>query len=413
MTRATRASAAGDRSTRISDPLAPGSGVELGAAQARDSRLSKLWQAVTPGAAHRRHVRAVPCRQDAPASGARSSAAGRKRPPAPRLAVNGWFTAPAMWPATASMGSTDAGNSARRRAHPPVDAAGRASSDATSALSTTAAASTPRGEAAAVRRRRPRFPRRTAVAPPAATQALSPPSSTADGRMSHPSQHPPRAGGEGSVVVIVGDDLGVIADPPSLSSVAAKCLRRRAADGGRCSSHRCRQILVQIRITRSGYVAAQVRPAAGLRVRQIEAAVDHRDAGVAHQFPQRGGIDQGREMPRIELSAMPCAKLSTATIASMALTLYWGSGSPFSWRVLLGARAQGAALRVAAAALRQAGAPIAADVENESARPGAGLEGRRLRGVRVGGHSLLPGSEIPAAADFWAQPPRRPASSCA
>src|ERR1700676_4633498 len=27
--------------------------------------------------------------------------------------------------------------------------------------------------------------------------------------------------------------------------------------------------------------------------------------------------------------------MSTATITGMALTLYWGSGSPFSWRVLL------------------------------------------------------------------------------
>src|SRR5258708_29102272 len=69
----------------------------------------------------------------------------------------------------------------------------------------------------------------------------------------------------------------------------------------------------------------------------------------------------------------------------------------------LGAGAQGAAVRVSASALRQAGTAIATDVEAEPARPGAGAEGRRLRGVRIGGDTLLPGPEVSAAADFWAQ----------
>src|SRR5579872_505179 len=66
----------------------------------------------------------------------------------------------------------------------------------------------------------------------------------------------------------------------------------------------------------------------------------------------------------------------------------------------IGARAQGPALRIAAPALRQAGASVAPNVENESARPRARLEGRRLRGVRIRRHTLLPGPQIPASADI-------------
>ena len=66
----------------------------------------------------------------------------------------------------------------------------------------------------------------------------------------------------------------------------------------------------------------------------------------------------------------------------------------------LGARAQGACVRIAALAVRQAGASIAADAENESARPRPSLEGRRLRGVRVGRYPLLLGFEVPASADI-------------
>src|SRR5882757_6809340 len=70
----------------------------------------------------------------------------------------------------------------------------------------------------------------------------------------------------------------------------------------------------------------------------------------------------------------------------------------------IGVGAQGAALRVAASALRQARTSIAADVEAQSARSCAGVEGRRLRGVRIRGDSLLPRTEVSAEADFRVQP---------
>src|SRR5580698_8337853 len=107
-------------------------------------------------------------------------------------------------------------------------------------------------------------------------------------------------------------------------------------------------------------------------------------------------------MPSIELSAM--------TGELHPLQSRYGTHSLLGQRqpVLVarpaGAGAQGLAIRVPAAALRQAGTAIAADAEDEPARPGAGFEGQRLRRVRIRGDSLLPRSEVSAAADFRIEP---------
>src|ERR1700690_4131634 len=88
-----------------------------------------------------------------------------------------------------------------------------------------------------------------------------------------------------------------------------------------------RQVSVEVGIKSSGDVRFEVCPPSRLRVHEIEAAVD--DAEIwppTQQCPQRVHVDQGLEHHDSEL---------TATIDPMALTLYWGSGSPFSWRVLL------------------------------------------------------------------------------
>src|ERR1700730_18956219 len=71
-----------------------------------------------------------------------------------------------------------------------------------------------------------------------------------------------------------------------------------------------------------------------------------------------------------------------------------------------GAGAQATRLRVAPAAFRQARTSVAADVEDKSSRPSAGVEGRRLRGLRIGRDSLLPRFEVPAEADIRAAPRR-------
>ena len=124
-----------------------------------------------------------------------------------------------------------------------------------------------------------------------------------------------------------------------------------------------------------------------------------------------GGVDEGGEVHRVELSAMP-VEAASATIASMALTLYWGSGSPFSWRVLL--------------ALEHKRLPYESQLlhfdKQEHQSPQmlkmnprgrrAGAQGRRLRGVRVGGGALLPRREVSRSRRSSARRPRKPASSC-
>ena len=101
-----RLRAPGDGSTRVPDPLAPGSGVELGAAQARDFQAEQIVAGGDPGSAHRRHLVRRFGPQARFSHRCRKSAAGRNRPSGRRLSQKGWFTAPGIWPATASMGST-------------------------------------------------------------------------------------------------------------------------------------------------------------------------------------------------------------------------------------------------------------------------------------------------------------------
>src|SRR6185312_12768405 len=67
------------------------------------------------------------------------------------------------------------------------------------------------------------------------------------------------------------------------------------------------------------------------------------------------------------------------------------------------ARIQAPALHEPPAAVLQARAQIAADAPHEPPRPGSRAQGRRLRLLRVAGHTLLPGPEISRSADLRAQ----------
>ena len=84
----------------------------------------------------------------------------------------------------------------------------------------------------------------------------------------------------------------------------------------------------------------------------------------------------------------------------MALTLYWGSGSPFSWRVLLALEHKRLPYESHLLHFDKQEHQSPQMLKTESARPAAGVEGRRLRGVRVGRGSLLPRCEISAGADL-------------
>ena len=82
----------------------------------------------------------------------------------------------------------------------------------------------------------------------------------------------------------------------------------------------------------------------------------------------------------------------------MALELWWGSGSPYSWRALLALEYKQLPYvsHLVQFAKQEHKAPAAA--EDESARPRAGAEGRRLRLLRVAGDPAVPRSQVSAAA---------------
>src|SRR6204780_657105 len=61
--------------------------------------------------------------------------------------------------------------------------------------------------------------------------------------------------------------------------------------------------------------------------------------GGAEQGLQRGSVDEGFELHRPSLTR--CRGSRIRYNRSMAITLYWGSGSPFSWRGLLALGPQG------------------------------------------------------------------------
>ena len=95
-----------------------------------------------------------------------------------------------------------------------------------------------------------------------------------------------------------------------------------------------RQVAVQVDIARAGDVAAQVRLPAGVRVRRDRSGNrGPRSPGADQSFAQRSDVDEGLEVHDSSLARCrePCIRYNPL----MALTLYWGSGSPYSWRVLL------------------------------------------------------------------------------
>ena len=120
---------------------------------------------------------------------------------------------------------------------------------------------------AGLRRRRRR--RATPCKPPSSTATSSCPSQ----RSSHHS-----ARGERAVGLVVGDDLGVVADAER-AEARGEGLRRSGSGWRPLAARDGRgQVAIQIGIARAGNVAAQIGRPAGVRRREIEAAVDDREA---------------------------------------------------------------------------------------------------------------------------------------
>jgi hypothetical protein len=88
-----------------------------------------------------------------------------------------------------------------------------------------------------------------------------------------PTQHPPEPRGHGAAAVVVGDDHVVGADAP-----VAERRRETLAVGQRMPALVCcrssRQVLVEVRVARTGNVAAVVGRPARRRIGQGKTAID-------------------------------------------------------------------------------------------------------------------------------------------
>ncbi len=138
-----------------------------------------------------------------------SSSGGRKRPSARRLALKGWFTAPGMWPATGSIGSTAPAKRSGARASMSRVPGFRSAAISSSAPSTarrstcTAAAGAARGLPGRVQRLAGL--QGAPCAQPRAHAAVE----HGDLVMPEPAQQPPRPRGERAVRLVVDDRLGI------------------------------------------------------------------------------------------------------------------------------------------------------------------------------------------------------------
>jgi hypothetical protein len=120
--------------------------------------------------------------------------------------------------------------------------------------------------------------------------------------MPQPAQHPPEARGNRSVGLVVGDDLGIVADPDRTQPGGESVRRRQRMAAGVRSNGR-RQVSIEVGVARSGDMRPQVRLAPGLRVHEIETAVNDGQPRLAQQFLQGMHVDQGLERHESELSA--------------------------------------------------------------------------------------------------------------
>ena len=97
----------------------------------------------------------------------------------------------------------------------------------------------------------------------------------------------------------------------------------------------------------------------------------------------------------------------------MALELYWGSGSPYSWRVLLALEYKRLAYdsHLLQFSKQEHKSPQMLRMNPRGRVPV--LQGRRLRRVRVARLPAVPRPQVPGAPALRHARPRRPGPSCA
>ena len=203
----------------------------------------------------------------------------------------------------------------------------------------------------------------------------------------------------GAIGLVVGNHQRSGFQPPAAQR-ACKGFRRWQRVPPGCRGAWPGQLFVQVCVDGAGNVAGKVVRAAAGGIGKFKPAVHDQQAGAGDPARQCSDADQRRGArgkgrcchPRI-IAAVTAAHKSSLQFP-MAIDLYWSSGSPFSWRVLLALELKGLSYNshLLHLDLQEQKAPQMLAMNPRGRAAGAAR--RRLRGVRVGGSALLPGPQV-------------------
>src|SRR5262245_47722302 len=154
------------------------------------------------------------------------------------------------------------------------------------------------------------------------------------GLVTQPAQHPPEASGDCAAGIVIGNNLGAPVDAPR-AEPACEHIGGGQRMPTRACSNRAGQVLVQMRIAGARDVATAVSLTPGFRFRQVEAAIDDYPRRISEMSRHLGGLDDSGEAHAGILQSLRCRARGSTAEPALALDLYWGSGSPYSWRVML------------------------------------------------------------------------------
>src|SRR3989441_508925 len=95
-----------------------------------------------------------------------------------------------------------------------------------------------------------------------------------------------------------------------------------------------RQVLVEMRVQRIRNVPGRVRARAPLRLRELKAAIENGPARIGQACGQLRWLDQRRvHGSLLSIQSLDISDVVLSVV--MAIDIYWASGSPYAWRVLL------------------------------------------------------------------------------
>src|SRR5262249_47894544 len=154
--------------------------------------------------------------------------------------------------------------------------------------------------------------------------------------VSKPAQQPPQSRRVGTAFLVVGDHLDACIDTetPERCRQGRRCGQRMATGARRAFSG---QVAIEVHIERPWDVSGGIGTCTPLGSGKLEAAIDDRPVGVVEVDHQLRRFEQRcrHELHFRPLVVVVTIVTSTSGGATMAIEVFWGSGSPFAWRVLL------------------------------------------------------------------------------